>query len=192
MAAPTFSEKNVKKLKWPLTVQLITLTIKGHFMKLLGSVICITSLSTVYGLSSVVMLPYGILIWLTSQFLYERKIWKVFKKKCSSLCFYNTIHSAIFKTQYCINSQMGTCSKCENRLKWRKWCWQAAKDGVIMTKTWGTRRSAPFSYCKIIFFFQRPILNTMMEITMPRLQETIRELNRAMGWPWGNSGVRVR
>jgi hypothetical protein len=32
-----------------------------------------------------------------------------------------------------------------------------------------------------IFFFQRPTLKTMMEITMPSVQEIIRELKRAMG-----------
>ena len=34
--------------------------------------------------------------------LYERKVLKAFKKKNSSLCFYNTMYFAIFKTQYCI------------------------------------------------------------------------------------------
>ena len=70
-------------------------------MKVLGSVICVTSLSAVYRLS-VLNASVWHFICLTSQFLYERKVLKAFKKKCSSLCFYDTIDFAIFKTQYCI------------------------------------------------------------------------------------------
>ena len=44
-----------------------------------------------------------------------------------------------------------------------------------------SRRMVPRCYWSIIFFFHLPMQNTMMEITMPRLQEIMRELNRAMG-----------
>ena len=49
-------------------------------MKLLGSVICVTSLSAGYGLSLVNASVWHF-ICLTSQFLYERKNLKAFKKE---------------------------------------------------------------------------------------------------------------
>ena len=74
-------------VKWPLTVQLTTLTIKGHFMKLLGSVICVTSLSAVYRLSLVNASVWHF-ICLTSQFLYERKVFGKPLKRSVLLCVY--------------------------------------------------------------------------------------------------------
>ena len=121
-------------VKWPLTVQLTTLTIKGHFMKLLGSVICVTSLSAVY----MAFCCWNASVWHFHMFdfsisIWTEDFWKPLKRSVLLCAFILPPHFAIFKTQYCINSQNRTCSTCKNRQKWQITDWQTAKGRVIMT-----------------------------------------------------------
>ena len=133
-----------RRMKWPLIHQLITLWIKGHFMKLLGSVICVTSLSAVYRLS-LWMLPYGISYVWRLNFIWT-EVLKVFKKKISSLCLNHITYFAIFKTQCCINKQKSPCINCRNCKIWQKMHWQTAKAGDIMTANGALARVPHFIY----------------------------------------------
>ena len=96
------------------------------------------------------MLPYGIFICLTSQFLYERKILKAFKKKCSSLCLYITTTFCNFQdailhklTKQNLFNLQKSSKVTNNRLT-------NCKGQSYNDSKWGTSQSAPICCQKVL------------------------------------------